>query len=91
MDPTDRLIERARRHHRRGESRKAIVALREACSRNDRVAWLWTLYGAWLAETGHAPEARRAFSHALWLRRQDHDDRRAHSTVVLMSRVLTAA
>ena len=88
---TDRLIERARRHRRRGEMRKAIVALREACLRDDRAAWLWTLYGVWLAETGHAADAQRALSHALWLRRQSHDEGRIRSTESVMSHLRTAA
>ena len=92
MDDTiDRLIQRARRHRRRGESRKAIVALREACLRDDRAAWLWTLYGVWLAELGQAAEAQRALSHALWLRRQAHDDGRVRSTESVMSHLRTAA
>jgi Flp pilus assembly protein TadD len=87
----DKLIERARRHKRRGETRKAIVALREACLRDDRAAWVWTMYGWWLAELGRASEAETALAHALWLRRQAKDDGRMRSTNTLLSRIRTAA
>jgi Flp pilus assembly protein TadD len=46
------LVDRARRLRKKGDSRKAIVALREACLREEENAAIWTLYGALLAKAG---------------------------------------
>lgn len=88
---TEKLIDRARRFHSRGEDRKALVALREACLRDDRAAWVWTLYGVWLSERGNIQEAERVLLHALWLRRQAKDEGRTRSTEQLLSQIRMAA
>jgi Flp pilus assembly protein TadD len=85
------LFERARRLRRRGEPRKAIVALREACLRDDRAAWAWTLYGAWLGELGRTSDAEAALGHALWLRKRAGDEPRARVTERLLARLRHAA
>ncbi len=81
------LIARARRLRAKGETRKAIVAFREACLRDDMNAALWTSYGALLAGAARRDDAAVAFSHALWLRGRAHDDLRARSTQMLLDRL----
>jgi hypothetical protein len=78
------LLDKARRLRARGELRKALVALREACLRDESDAALWTLYGALSARHGRDHDARRALRHALWLRKIDGDDARMGSTQALL-------
>lgn len=85
--PTQILADRARRHRRRGEDRRAIVVLREACLRDEDDATLWTLYGAWLAEDGKNEDARRALKHALWLRNGAGQREKARVTRALLDKV----
>ena len=93
VQPTteDMLIERARRLRRKGEPRKAVVALREACMRDDAAAWAWTLYGSWLGELGRIGEAESALGHALWLRKRAGDASRVRVTERLLARLRAAA
>jgi len=93
LQPTtsESLIERARRLRRKGETRKAIVAMREACLRDDGAAWEWALYGAWLAEAGRTSEAEEAYAHALWLRRKSGDSARARTMQRLLAHLRHAA
>lgn len=74
------LLHRARKLHGRGEARKALAALREACLLDEHCAWVWTLQGAWLARLGRADEAIKLYRHALWLRRSAGDAPRVRST-----------
>lgn len=83
-------VGRARRHLRRGDLRKASVALREACLIHERDAALWTQYGAVLARIGHYDDAAQAFRHALWLRRAASDGPRARVTESLLQRLSSA-
>jgi Flp pilus assembly protein TadD len=78
------LVDRARRLRRKGESRKALVALREACLRDEENAAIWTLYGALLARAGKLDEARRALVHAHWLRKTCGDEPRMRVTARLI-------
>ena len=78
------LLAKARRLRARGEIRKALVVLREACLRDEEAAAVWTLYGALSARHGHDDDARRALRHALWLRKSAGDDARAISTQALL-------
>jgi Flp pilus assembly protein TadD len=88
LDSTqESLIARAQRLRSKGETRKAIVAFREACLRDDRNAALWTSYGALLASTSRRDDAAVALLHALWLRRRSHDDLRVRSTQMLLDRL----
>ncbi len=84
---TQILADRARRHRRRGEDRRALVVLREACLRDEDDATLWTLYGAWLAEDGKNDDARRALKHALWLRNSAGQRAKARVTRALLDKV----
>jgi Tfp pilus assembly protein PilF len=81
------LIARAQRLRAKGETRKAIVAFREACLRDDMNAAVWTSYGALLASAARRDDAAVAFSHALWLRRRAHDEDRVRSTQMLLDRL----
>lgn len=76
----DTLVSKARRLRLKGDVRKAIVALREACLLDEECASLWTLYGALLAGEGRLDDAQRALRHAVWLRRTSHDTPRERST-----------
>ena len=78
---------RARRHMRRGEPRKALVTLREACLMDERDASLWTQYGTLLAQVGRVDDAAQALRHALWLRRSAGDAPRARVTERLIDRL----
>lgn len=73
------LLERARRARRKGDNRKAMVALREACLAEENDAILWCMYGASLAEVGRYEDAQRAYEHALWLRKHEGDERRVQT------------
>ncbi len=84
----DALVTKARRLRAKGETRKAIVAFREACMRDESAAALWTMYGALLAKIGNESEARRALKHAIWLRRSADDDARERSTQDLLDRLV---
>ena len=78
------LLAKARRLRERGETRKALVLLREACLRDEEAAATWTIYGALSARHGRDDDARRALRHALWLRKSAGDDARAVSTQALL-------
>ena len=82
-EPDDRftvLVNRARKLHSRGETRRALSDLREACLIDEQCAWAWTLHGAWLAQLGRGEDALRTLRHALWLRRSAGDAPRVRST-----------
>jgi Flp pilus assembly protein TadD len=81
------LLNRARRHRRRGEHRKAMLALREACFTSDSDARLWTLYAMSCARAGRSDEAAQALRQALWLRERCDDAPRARVTRALIDRV----
>ena len=90
LPPADRrgspLVERARRLRRRGDVRKALVALREACLVDEYDAATWTLYGALLVSEGRLNDGRQALRHAVWLRRRVGDRARVRSTEALLER-----
>jgi Flp pilus assembly protein TadD len=86
-DDIDPLLTRARRARAKGDKRRALVSLREACMRNEDAAALWTLYGAWLFECGRTEEALRSLTHALWLRRRQGDRARVKTTVRVIERM----
>lgn len=76
--PVDDRLQRARRLRLRGEQRKALLLLREACCLSEHEARLWTLYSVQCWRTGHRDEARAAMRRALWLRQRENDQARAH-------------
>lgn len=77
VDAEQALLNRSKRFARRGEGRKARLALREACFRVGDDARLWAMYGAVCYRDRQLDEARRAFGQALWLREQKRDKPRA--------------
>lgn len=79
-DPIEALIERSRRCRSRGDTRRAVVLLREACARDEWRARTWTLLGALLSALGRASEAASALEHARWLRERAGEQGRASST-----------
>ena len=82
--PFETLLHRARKLRRKGDLRKALHALREACLLEERCAWAWTLYGYYLTLAHRLPEAQQAYRHALWLRHTSRDEPRERSTQALL-------
>jgi Flp pilus assembly protein TadD len=79
-DPIETLIARSRRERARGDTRRAVVLLRQACALDEWRARTWTLLGATLARTGAHDEARRALNQARWLRARAGEKARAAVT-----------
>ncbi|HSN97499.1 MAG TPA: hypothetical protein VLS89_04340 [Candidatus Nanopelagicales bacterium] len=82
-DPIEALIRRSRRCRQRGDSRRALVLLREACTLDEWRARTWTLLGALLVNLGRRDEAVGAFDHARWLRSRAGEEGRAVVTARL--------
>jgi len=80
-------LEQARRQRRRGDARRALVLLREACFLAGTDARLWTLYGIQCWRMSRGDDARQALRQALWLRERAHDEPRAR----VLRRLLDAA
>lgn len=78
---------RCRRFRRKGQDRKAMLALRDACYRDESDPVLWTVYGAQCDRLGAVEEARRAFAHAIWLRERSRDFPRAAATRMALERL----
>lgn len=81
------LIDRARRCRRRGEQRRALVALREACLRAAEDPRLWCLYGALCWQGRRREEALHAFRQSLWFRERQGDELRARVIRALVARI----
>ncbi len=90
-DPVEALVVRSRRLRRRGELRRAVVVLRQACALDDRRARSFTLLGALLLRTGHRAEAEGALRHARWLRARAGESGRAAATQRVIDRAKAAA
>ncbi|MDC3960344.1 hypothetical protein [Polyangium jinanense] len=84
LDPIEGLIYRARKLRRRGDTRGAIVLLRQACSQDEWRARTFTLLGALLSEVGRHDEAAVALAHARWLRQRAGEGPRAEVTARLL-------
>jgi Flp pilus assembly protein TadD len=78
---------RARRLRRRGEERRAMLILREACHAAEDCARLWTLYAAQCMRVGKRDDATDALTRAVWLRERDRDAARAKVTRDLLERL----
>lgn len=87
VDRLEQLVRKARKFRQKGEPRKALQTLREACLLDDQCAWVWTLYGSYLTHFHHPTEAQKAYRHALWLRRMGGDELRQRSTQALLDRL----
>jgi Flp pilus assembly protein TadD len=90
-DPVESLLLRARKLRARGDDRRALVLLRQACALDEWRARSFTLLAALLAELGRRDEAARAFNQARWLRTRAGDLPRARVTERLAAQLLPAA
>jgi Flp pilus assembly protein TadD len=75
--PSHELLERARRHMRKGEQRRAWLTLQEACCVSSDDARVWALYAAYSRRMNRLDEAEKAFAQALYLRERQRDEARA--------------
>ena len=80
IDSVEQLVARARRLWTRGETRRALSLLREACSEDEWRARTWTILAARLTQAGLRDEAAQAFTRARWLRKRAGDGARAAVT-----------
>jgi Flp pilus assembly protein TadD len=85
--PSEVLCRRAWRSIRRGESRRAMLSLREAAYGDEDDARLWTLYGAHCLRMGYLEAARHALTHAAWLRERRQEPRKAKIVRELLAAV----
>lgn len=86
---TERL-EQARRRRAKGDYRRALVLLREACCLSAEDPVLWTLLGVQCWRANRRDEARQAIRQALWLRERMGDARRAHVLRALLLAIESA-
>jgi Flp pilus assembly protein TadD len=77
-DPVADCLNRARRQRLRGDQRKSLLLLREACCLAEHEPRLWTLYAVQCWRMGQRDEARKALRHALWQRERMQDKARAY-------------
>jgi len=82
-DPIEALIRRSRRCRQRGERRRALVLLREACALDETRPRTWALLGACLARMGRHEEASASFERARWLQARAGEKARAAVTARL--------
>lgn len=71
--PAVTAVERARRQSERGDERRAMLILREACFAAESDAGLWVHYGLACLRVRRRDEGFRALAHALWLRERNRD------------------
>ncbi|HET9958594.1 MAG TPA: hypothetical protein VFQ61_29065 [Polyangiaceae bacterium] len=76
LDPVEQLVARARRMRSKGEAKRSLTLLREACCLAEQDARLWTLYSIQCWRLGQRNEGRRALRQALWLRERERDESR---------------
>jgi Flp pilus assembly protein TadD len=81
------LLRRARRHERRGQARKAVIAARQACYEEQTDPRLWALYGAYCWKAGRLEEACDAIRQAIWYRQRARDARRAAALKKLLDKL----
>lgn len=74
----DELTARAHRLRRKGELRRAVVALREACALEEGNAARWVWLADALGRTGKRDEAERALKQSLYLRQQGGEKAKAN-------------
>ncbi|HET9933044.1 MAG TPA: hypothetical protein VFQ35_20215 [Polyangiaceae bacterium] len=84
--PLEVLLNRARRATKKGELRKAMLTLREACYGVRGDARLWVMYAVACYRVRRRSEATDALRQALWLRERAHDSARAEVIRRLMLR-----
>lgn len=81
------LLGRAWRYRRRGEHRRAMLTLKEACHGEKDSARLWTLYAVQCVRAGRREEATKALKQALFLRQRSRDAARARVTLAMLNLV----
>jgi Flp pilus assembly protein TadD len=77
-------LERARRQSERGDQRRAMMILREACFAAESDASLWVHYGLACLRAGRREDAFGALAQAVWLRERARDHARAAVTRDIM-------
>ncbi len=90
-DAVETLITRARKSRLKGDTRRALVLLREACALDEWRARTWTILGALHADLGRRNEAEQAFRQARWLRVRAGERARAAVLDRLIQRIAAAA
>jgi len=90
-DPVEARIVRARKLRAKGDRRRALVLLREACAYDAWRARPHAILGALCVELGLREEAARAFKQASWLQARAGAERRAEVTARLLDELLDAA
>jgi Flp pilus assembly protein TadD len=78
-DPVEQLIARARRQRDRGDDRRGLQFLRQACGLDEWRPRTFALLGAWLLEKGAFDEARTRLRHARWLLVRSGEQARAEA------------
>jgi Flp pilus assembly protein TadD len=91
VDPIEALIGRSRKARAKGDVRRALVLLRQACALDEWRARPFTLLGAALARAGAGAEAQQALAHARWLRARAGETARALATARLAEILLARA
>lgn len=77
-DRASDLTARALRLRRKGELRRAAVALREACALDEENASRWVWLADILGRAGKRDEAERALKQSLYLRQQGGEKAKAN-------------
>jgi Flp pilus assembly protein TadD len=90
-DPVEVLVARARRLRRKGDTRRALVLLRQACALDEWRPRTYTLLGVQAAREGLVAEASQALKQARWLRARAGDKVRAAVTARLAAALLPEA
>jgi len=90
-DPIEVLVARARRLRRKGETRRALVLLRQACALDEWRPRTYTLLGVQAAREGLRAEASQALNQARWLRARAGDEARAAVTARLAAELVPEA
>jgi Flp pilus assembly protein TadD len=75
--PAVTAVERARRQSERGDERRAMLILREACFAEESDPALWVHYGLSCLRARRRDEGFRALAHSLWLRERARDHARS--------------
>lgn len=84
--PEKALCRRVRKLQRKGESRRALLTLRQAAFTHEGDAPLWVRYGVQCLRMGKADAGREALRHAVWLRERSNEYAKARTTAALLDR-----
>ncbi|MET0595156.1 MAG: hypothetical protein ABW133_20820 [Polyangiaceae bacterium] len=91
VDRAGDLTSRALRLRRKGEHRRAAVALREACALDELNAARWVWLADTLGRVGKRDEAERALKQSLYLRQQGGEKAKANVVRSLLLQLGRAA